>query len=56
MEKQSLRQKIIAMLRKEGIAEDLINPVTDRCEVSKVLHNLRNAEKILMRQWMPVKS
>ena len=42
MEKQSLRQKIIAMLRKEGIAEDLIN-----AELAKYpsLEALRNAAK-----------
>ena len=42
MEKQSLRQKIIAMLRKEGIAEDLIN-----AELAKYpsLEALRNAVK-----------
>ena len=42
LEKQSLRQKIIAMLRKEGIAEDLIN-----AELAKYpsLEALRNAAK-----------
>ena len=37
MEKQSLRQKIIAMLRKEGIAEDLIMQNLLSIQVLKLL-------------------